>query len=46
MSIRPPANYRVTRWLLLTVLVIAMLLSLLVLANGWTDLVTRVLSSG
>jgi hypothetical protein len=46
MSIRPPANYRVARWLLLTVLVIAMLFSLLVSATSCTDFVTGVLNSG
>lgn len=46
MSIRPPANYRVSRWLLVAVFAIAMLASILFSATSCADVVTSVLGNG
>ncbi|MBB5153144.1 hypothetical protein [Saccharopolyspora phatthalungensis] len=46
MSIRPPANYRIARVVLLVVFAIAMLLSVLGSVTGSTDLLTGVWNSG
>ncbi|MFI0464020.1 MULTISPECIES: hypothetical protein [Saccharopolyspora] len=42
MTIRPPANYRVYRWLLIAVFAIAMLLTILGSAVSCTDFTTAV----
>ncbi|WP_190818065.1 hypothetical protein [Saccharopolyspora pogona] len=46
MSIRPPVNYRMSRWLLVVVLAIAMLASILFSATSCADVVTSVLNNG
>ncbi|MGP4020982.1 hypothetical protein [Saccharopolyspora sp. 5N708] len=46
MSIRPPANYRVSRWLLLAFFALAMLASILVFATSCTDILIGVLGDG
>ncbi|MEV0086676.1 hypothetical protein [Saccharopolyspora sp. NPDC050642] len=42
MTIRPPANYRVYRWLLIAVFAIAMLLTILSSAVSCADFTTVV----
>ncbi|MGW5648208.1 hypothetical protein ACWEV3_02670 [Saccharopolyspora sp. NPDC003752] len=42
MTIRPPANYRVYRWLLIAVFAIAMLLTILGSAVSCADITTVV----
>jgi hypothetical protein len=46
VSIRPPANYRVSRWLLFAVFAIAVLLSILASATSFADIVSGMLNSG
>ncbi|MCI2416173.1 hypothetical protein MOQ72_01950 [Saccharopolyspora sp. K220] len=46
MSIRPPTNYRVSRWLLLVVFALAALATIVGTVTGFADVLTAVFNDG